>query len=189
MNPCNDRAPARRVAMAAALVAFLSLALASACGGGNDAMTAKSLIPDLGELDLEVQEEGRDPYASPAQDTYRALYASTDGSARAAVVVLYVQSDVAEAEAGYAQLAKALENPPAEFFGADADQAEAEALSLGDERRAFVTAQADSQGNRVWTDVYRLGRVVAITQVLSPEDADHAFLRQAIAEAILRKVK
>jgi hypothetical protein len=165
------------------------LAVAAACGGGGGGLTAKSLIPDLGNLQMEIAEEGRDPFAAPSQDTYRARYAATDGTARAAIIVLFVEADSAMAEISYAGLAKVLENPPEEFFGADAEQAEVDALPLGDERRSFVTAQADSQGNRVWTDVYRKGRVITVIQVLSPEESDHDALRQAVAEAVLNRIK
>jgi hypothetical protein len=170
--------------MACAVVALLSLA----CGGDGEP-TARSLLPKLDDLGLEIAEEGRDPFAAPSQDTYRARYVATDGSARAAIVVLFVEPDTATAEANYASLAKLLENPPAEFFGANAEQSETDTLELGDERRSFVTAQADSQGNRVWTDIYRKGKVITVIQVLSSQDADDDALRLSVGEAILDRVK
>ena len=58
------------------------------------------------------------------------------------------------------------------------------ALALGDESRAFVTAEADEKGNRVWTDIYRSGKVVLITQVLSAGDSAED-LREAIARKVI----
>ena len=152
-------------------------------------MTAKSLLPKLDGQGLEVAEEGRDPFAAPSQDTYRARYVAKDGSANAALVVLFVEADTAAAQATYASLAKLLENPPAEFFGADAEQTETDALQIGDDRRSFVTAQADSKGNLVWTDIYRKGRAITVVQVLTSQDTDHDALRLSVAEAILDRVK
>jgi len=179
-------APLRRSLL---VLACATLALLSTACGGSDALTAKSLLPDLGDLGLQVAEEGRDPFAAPSQDTYRGLYTAKDGSTRAAIVVLFVEPDTASAETNYASLAKLLENPPAEFFGAEAEQSEIDPLGLGDEHRSFVTAQADSQGNRVWTDIYRKNRVITVIQVLESEDADYNALRQSVAESILNRVK
>lgn len=187
MNSLARSGKPLRVSLLGLTCAFIGI-LSFACGGDSEP-TARSLLPKLESIGLEIAEEGRDPFAAPSQDTYRARYVATDGSARAAIVVLFVEPDTPAAESNYASLAKLLENPPAEFFGADAEQTETDALELGDERRSFVTAQADSQGNRVWTDIYRKGTVIAVIQVLSPQDADYDALRLSVAEEILNRVE
>jgi hypothetical protein len=85
----------------------------------------------------------------------------------------------------YATLAVALENPPPEFFGGNAQQIETEALEFGNERRSFVTAEPDDAGNLIWTDIYRAGRAIAIIQLLIQESEDAEGGRRAIAEAVL----
>ncbi len=159
--------------------ALLSLCVV-ACGGGEK--SAKERVPDLSDQGFAIIEEGRDELADPALDTYKALYQSSDG--RAAIVLVYVENSVEEAQGHYATLATALENPPPEFFGGDAEQAAADALGLGDESRAFVTATPDKLGNLVWTDIYRSGKVVLITQVLAAGDSA-ADLRTTIADKVI----
>jgi len=171
------------------LLAAVTLVLLAAACGGSDTQSAKDLLPDLEDHGLQLAEEGRDPFAAPSQDTYRGRYVATDGTSRAAIVVLFVEPNAASAETNYASLAKLLENPPAEFFGADAEQSEIDPLGLGDERRSFVTTNADSQGNRVWTDIYRKNQVIAVIQVLESEEADYNALRLAVAESVLDRVK
>lgn len=155
-------------------------ALAIACGGGD--RSAEDYIPELSDHGLALIEQGRDPFADENIDMWRALYQSADG--RAAIVLVYVQDGESEAEVQYATLATALERPPPEFFGADATQVETDAIDLGDERRSFVTAAPDDAGNRVWTDIYREGTVIAIIQLLTAsEDATEE--RRAIATEVL----
>lgn len=156
-----------------------ALLTSAACGGGDE--TAEDLVPDLSDEGFAVFEEGRDPLTPPELDTYRALYQSSEGLA--ATVIVYVQESEEAAEEQYATLARALENPPPEFFGSEANQVETDRLEIGDESRAFVTEDPDDRGNRVWTDVYRSGKVILITQVLSTEDA--AELRETIAKKVI----
>ncbi len=138
-----------------------------ACGGGEK--SAEDRVPDLSDQGFAIIQEGRDQLADPSLDTYKALYQSADG--RSAIVLVYVENSVEEAQGQYATFATALANPPPEFFGGDAQQTPSDALSLGDESQAFVTAAPDKNGNLVWTDIYRSGKVVLITQVLANSDS------------------
>jgi len=171
----------QRVAVGAGAVAAALAIMASACGGDGD-RTARDYIPELSSEGLALLEQGRDPFAPETVDVWRAHYQSSDG--RAAIVLVYVEADEATAAIQYATLAEALRHPPPEFFGADADQLETDAIALGDEQRAFVTATADNAGNLVWTDIYRSGTAIAIIQLLAiGEDATEA--RRAIAREVL----
>lgn len=165
-----------------ALCAFVALAAFSACGG--DDVTAESLVPELGDIGLQIAQEGPDPVAPDDAGIYRALYADPADDGRAIVTVIYVKDDEDAAVVEYHSLSRALENPPPDFFGADAEQAETEPIAVGDEQTAFVTADADSRGRRVWTDVYRSGRTVLITQVLGSDDEDQAATRTLVAERV-----
>lgn len=164
---------------ALAAIGLISL-LAVGCGG-SDSSAAQDMIPDLKDQGFQLAEQGKDPFAGPEIDTYRALYQADDG--RAAMVLIYVEDNATAAQARYASLSTALEHPPAEFFGADAEQSDAESIAIGDEQRAFVTAQADQQGNLIWTDIYRSGRTIAIIQLLASGE-DQQDLRRAIASAV-----
>jgi hypothetical protein len=155
--------------------------LVLACGSGD--RTAEDYVPDLSDLGLAILEEGRDPFAPDTVDTWRALYQSSDG--RAVIVLVYIETSQETAEVQYATLATALEHPPPEFFGGNAVQEEIESLDFGDERRSFVTAEADDAGNLVWTDIYRSGTAIAIIQLLIQEEGDGPGERREIAEAVL----
>jgi hypothetical protein len=154
--------------------------LASGCS--DEKRTAEDYVPDLSDLGLATIEQGRDPFAAENIDTWRALYQSADG--RSVIVLVYVESSEVNAELQYATMATALEHPPPEFFGGDAEQVETDTIDLGDERRAFVTATPDDAGNFVWTDIYRSGPVIAIIQLLTAQ-ADASMDRRDVAEAVL----
>lgn len=156
-----------------------------ACGGGGEEQTAEGLVPDLGDIGLEVADEGRDPLAPDDQDMYRVLYADPEDNGRAVVTVVYREEDEEEASAFFATLAEALGNAPPEFFGVEAEQTSEEPIGRGDEQIAYVTADPDSRGNRVWTDLYRRGRIIILTQVLGNESENQEPTRELIVERIL----
>lgn len=167
-----------------ALVIVATAALtvaAAACGGSDSTRAAEEYIPELQDLGFQLVDQGRDPFAPENVDTHRALYQDADG--RAAIVLVYVEEDETRAEAQYATLSTALEHPPPEFFGAEAEQTETEPIDIGEEQRAFVTATPDQQGNLIWTDIYRSGTAIAIVQVLAMGE-DQGDLRRTIGLAI-----
>lgn len=181
----DGRLPAEQVVPNRIPFAFAPLVLAfalaaTACGGGEK--TAEELIPNLSGEGLALIEQGRDQLADPSLDTYRALYQSADG--RASIVLVYVEETDEAAATRYTTLATALENPPPEFFGGEAAQAPEEPLAIGNDSRAFVTATPDDEGKRVWTDIYRSGKVVVIVQVLATGDSAED-LRRTIAEMVI----
>ena len=157
----------------------------AACGGNDDPPDAADIIPDMEDLGLVVADEGRDTFVPPDQDMRRALYLDPEDDNRAATVTVYVLDGEEAARMNYAIFAEALANPPPEFFGAEAEQAPAEPLDLGDERAAYVTAQPDAHGRLVWTDIVRTGQVVFITQVLALDGEDHVAARSLVAERVI----
>ncbi len=158
-----------------------------ACGSGDqwDDVTAEGLTPEFDDLDLPLVSEDEGGVLDSGLDSRRALYSSSDG-ARQVLSVIQVAEDDDQAQLLYSNFVEQLANPPPElFFGAEAEQVDAESLSLGTEDTAYVTAEPDDHNNRVWTDVYRTERVVVVTQVLGPDEGEQADLRQTVAERIL----
>ena len=106
------------------------------------------------------------------------------------MTVLYAFPDDATSIAQYAALSTALKNPPPDFVGAKATFIDTPSPQAGDERKAYVTQAPDGQGNKVWTDIYRFGRLVAIVQLLDDgRTTDQLDLRLQIAQKIAAKVK
>ena len=86
-------------------------------------------------------------------------------------------------------LADALKHPPPGFFGGDAVQTDGTPVGGGPERRSYVTGSADKQGNLIWTDIYRFGRVAAVVPVLEKTDTQQIELRKPVASRIEANVK
>jgi hypothetical protein len=148
---------------------------------------AQDAVPDLTSLGYTVQQQGKDP-AAGAVDVYRALFASKTAG-HAAMTVLYNFPDVATAKTQYASLADALKNPPPDFVGSKATFVDTPSPAVGDAQKAYVTQAADSGGLKVWTDIYQIGHVVVIVQVLDSGATDQLPLRGQIASAVAAKVK
>jgi len=167
--------------MAAGLVACAALVM-SACGGAE--AKAQDLIPDLTDQGLKLMEKGRDPYLPEEKDTYRAIFADRQDATRGVLTAVYVEDDEAGAVETFEVLKAALKNPPPVFFGGEAVQAEAPQLEVGDQSMAWVTEQPDRNGRVIWTDLYRSGRTVLLTQVLGSYDVDHSEFRLLVAERV-----
>lgn len=147
-------------------------------------LSAQQLVPDLSSAGFEKVEELRPPLQAPGQDNYRAAYRSTE-SGGMAVVDVNVLDDVELAKTVFKTSAEALKNPPPDFVGGAEGWRDTGSPQIGDERKAYTTTNSDPQGNRAWSDIYRFGRVVVITQLLAPGDNDQLGMRQEIAERVL----
>ncbi len=119
-------------------------------------------------------------------ESHRALYASADGRT-SALLFVFVTDDEPLATQQFAALRTALKNPPPDALGGPATMVDAEPPDVGQEHHAYVTAEPDAQGNRVWTDIVREGRTVAVLQLLASGDDDHRDLRGSILERVLGK--
>ncbi len=155
-------------------------------GGGNTNLVAAELMPDLTALGMTLAEQQADAGAAAfGVDRHRARY-SGDPSALVQVTVLKNEED---ATTEFNASVTALKNPPVEFVGAGVPQADITPVGNAELAKGYVTSRGDQQGNLVWTDIYRFGRVVAIVQILGRDSGDIVETRKAVAEAIEAKVK
>lgn len=174
------------------LLALASVGAFAACGDGNDedapakANTAAELIPDLSGAGFALGETGRVPGATSNQDAHYAVYGGP-GAVGSIRVEVNMHADVEAAAKQYGSIAEALRNPPPDLFGPNATQQEGAAVYQGDESRSYVTTKADPQGNLVYTDAYRFGRVVAIVYAISNDAEAVAKVRKEIAAGMAAK--
>jgi hypothetical protein len=135
-----------------------------------------------------MTEQGKDPAAGGA-DNYRAIYRAESGPVRVARIDVTVHANDTLAAAAFRSVAEAMRNPPPDFFAATAKQIDAVPLGIGNEAKAYTTDRGDSQGNRVYTDVYRFDRAVVVVLIVasSPENAAQA--RTIAAERIQAATK
>ena len=175
---------------------------AAGCGGDDDApktgaagttaaaLKAADLVPDLGPLGYTLVQQGRDPAAIGSADVYRALWQKGQTSPKGALAAIYVFADANTATQQFTILADALRNPPPDYLGgAKATFDPAPSPKVGDQQRSYATKDPDGQGNRAWTDIYRVGRVVAIIQLLDSAQSDQVQLRTTLAGKIQEKVR
>jgi len=146
-------------------------------------LKAQELLPDLSAEGFQKMEELRAPLQAPGQDNYRAAYRHQETNGMA-VVDINVVGDEAMAKSVFKTSAEALKNPPPDFVAGAKGWQSTGSPDIGDERQAYVTTNVDPQGNKAWSDIYRFGRVVVITQVLAPGDNDQLGLRKQVAEEV-----
>lgn len=199
----------RRFAVAGLGLALLSGVFGS-CGGDDDApnsatvspsaatpagsaastapagFKAQDAAPDLAPLGYTVSRQGKDPGAG-SQDVYRVLFGKANG--RSAMTVLYAFPDETIAKSQFTALSTALKNPPPDFVGSKATFIDSTSPPVGDQQKAYVTQIPDGQGNKVWSDIYRIGRLVAIVQLLDEGKSEQLDLRFQIGQKIAAKVK
>ncbi|GBD22769.1 hypothetical protein HRbin29_00413 [bacterium HR29] len=141
-------------------------------------------MPDLSDLGFEPVQSAPEPFASPGWEGHRTLYLR-QASGEQVMVIAYVASDPAFAARQFATLAEALRTPPPTVFGAPTAMVDEASPPLGEERRSYRARDPDSQGNTVWTDIYRAGTVVVIVQYLGPASGDSLAVRTAAASRTL----
>jgi hypothetical protein len=146
-------------------------------------LTALSLFPDLGPQGFTRQPPERIP-APGGIDIMFAAYEHSAAPRMAARAEIRVYTAIDAAKQDYALQADGWKNPPPELFGGQVKNADHTALTGLEEARAYRTTSVDKDGNRIWTDVYRFGRVVVISHVLGREDKDADPIRRAIAESV-----
>jgi hypothetical protein len=195
------RRPATTLGWALALASILFLLLGAACGGDDDDdsdttstsaapadLNAVELVPDLtgegfnqttperlpntGELDIAFS-----IYEHPADPV---LQARTE-------VRVYPSEEIADED--FELQAEGWKNPPPGLFGGDPDNQDAPPLEGLDDAAAYLAANADPQGFRLWTDVYRIGPLIVVAHVLGQDEADVAPVRQAMADAVSAEVR
>ncbi len=159
---------------------------AGACGGDDDAVpptlssgaatvSARSLLPRLDDLGFTMTESGPDP-AKPAFESAVALYKGQEPQQQVQVRI-YVLPTAAAANTQFNAFAEALRTPPKEFLGVEAKFVDAASPQIGEVRKSYRTEAPDSRGYTAYSDVYRKGRTVVLTQVVD-KTADGAPLRE-----------
>ncbi|MBI2766325.1 MAG: hypothetical protein HYX53_10510 [Chloroflexi bacterium] len=174
-----------------------------ACGGGDSgtpaatepAVTiaadkkAKDLLPDLGPLGYTIVQQEADPGAQlTGQDAYRAIYQKGQGP-QGALVEIFLFPDENAAKQQFGALSSALKKPSAEFLGGSATFVDAPSPNVGDERKSYMTTTKDAQGNRAWTDLYRIGRLLVLTQTLDAATGDQLAVREGIVKQVQVKAR
>ncbi|MEO8538104.1 MAG: hypothetical protein ABI577_00065 [bacterium] len=184
-----------RIALAAFLLLLPAFAfISNACGGDDDdagsgtaGKTAADLSPDLKSLGFTVAQSGKAAGSTQNQDAYTTQYAGSGGKVTAARTDINLHPSVDAATQQYNAISEALRNPPPDLFGANATQDDNTTLFKADQGKSYKTTKADSQGVRVFTDVYRMGRAVVIVYVIGADGADTDAVRKKAAEEISSK--
>jgi hypothetical protein len=168
---------------------------AAGCGGEDDdatpppptgaaAATARSLVPKLDDLGFTLTESGPDP-GNPSFDSAVALYKGKEPQQQVQVRI-YVLPTEAAANTQFNAFAEALRNPPKEFLGVDAKFVDTASPQIGDVRKSYKTQAPDSRGYTAFSDVYRKGRTVVLTQVVD-KTAEGAPVREQVGTRAMEK--
>lgn len=147
-------------------------------------MTARGLLPDLADLGFTVTESGADP-GNPQFDSAVAIYKGTDPRQQVQVRI-YLLPSAEAANTQFNAFADALRNPPKEFLGVEAKFVDAASPQIGDTRKSYRTQAPDSRGYSAYSDVYRKGRTVVLTQVVD-KAAEGAPLRERVGMRAMEK--
>ncbi len=148
-------------------------------------LVATTSIPDVDGYERSVAEK----VAAPAGlDIATSLYRKKGTTEVAGRVEVRVYKDEASAKGDYAPQALGWKNPPPGLLGANVTNIDSAPLANFADATAYRAQAADSQGLRVYTDVYRVGRVIVVQHVLSKSDPEAAVVRDAISAAARAKV-
>jgi hypothetical protein len=193
----------RRVVLMATLLA--SVALLAACGGGGGSksppaggtsagasatgtaapLDARALLPILdGGFQKNLPEDSTVANVQVAYTTYDHFNPSIT-----ARVEIHVYPDEKAAKDDFKKQADAWKNPPADLFGTDPKNIDHDALPNFDDARSYLATQLDKNGQRIWTDIYRIGRVQVTAHVLTVKEADADPVRTMIADKIRQELR
>jgi hypothetical protein len=189
------------IALLAAIAVF-----AGACGDGDDnddetatatgtggsatapvALEATSLLPDLAADGFNQTAPERIPNTGQLDIAF-SVYEKASGTPVMARAEVRVYPDAGVADADFEQQAEGWKNPPPGLFGADPGNVESEPLEGLDEAAAYIATNRDAQGTRLWTDIYRVGRVIVVAHVLGQSEGDVAPVRRALADGVRAKL-
>ncbi len=148
------------------------------------ALTAAGVLPAL----TGYQNTNPEKVAAPGNlEIVFSLYWKSGTQDVNARVETRVYATEADAKADYAAQAQGWKNPPPGLFGPNLRNADGPALTGMAEATAYVAQTKDAQGVRVYTDVYRVGRVIVVQHVLSADDGSAGVLRKALADSVKAK--
>lgn len=152
------------------------------------ALTALNVLPDLVSIGFVRQTAEKMP-APSGLDIAFAVYQGSGAAPLTARAEVRVYPSEAIAHQDFAAQAEGWRRPPPGVFGGDLANADAPALPGLDDARAYLSGKSDAQGNRVWTDVYRVGRVIVVAHVLGKDETAAAPVRNTVAVSIKAKVQ
>lgn len=168
----------------------------AACGDGNDSSpatagltepvvtkTARELLPSLADLGYRQTAPETIP-GTGALDIAFSVYERPDPPRAQARVEVRVYPDEAAARGDYRAQAEGWKNPPPGLFGGDPANVEGPALAGMDEATAYLATNRDPQGFRLWTDIYRIGRVIVVAHALGQNEADVTSGRTGVGDRI-----
>lgn len=164
--------------------------LSAACGDDDDsqrtdtAATSAELVPDLKDIGFTVAQSGKAQGSTTGQDAHTAIFAGAGGKVSSVRVDINLHPTSDAATTQFAAISEALKNPPPDLFGPNAKQQDGTPVLQTDQSRSYKTATPDSQGLRVFTDAYRMGRAVVIIYVIGPDGGDTDSVRKQAAERV-----
>jgi len=144
-------------------------------------LAAIDLVPNLTEIGL-VQIISETIDAPFGLDIAFSEYSGTGIVARAEVRVYESEQ---QAATDFSMQAAGWKNPPAKLFGGDPGNEDSAPLVGLVDAAAYLSTLADAQGNQIWTDVYRVGRVIVISHVLGRAGERVNEVRFELAESVL----
>ena len=151
------------------------------------ALVATDLVPDLSQLKF-----GRTtPERIPAQslDIAFGVYQRTGNAPAQARVEVRVYPTEENAKGDFKAQAEGWKSPPPTLFGGDPKNVDLPTLTGFADAKAYIASNRDPSGNRVWTDIYRIGRVIVVAHVVAANEGDVTPVRQAVADAMKAGVK
>lgn len=134
--------------------------------------TTPETLPGTGALDLAFS-----------------IYERPDPPLAQARVEVRVYPDEAAARADYGAQAEGWKNPPPGLFGGDPANVDGPPLVGMDAATAYLATNRDPQGFRLWTDVFRIGRVIVVAHALGQNEADVTPIRTAVGERMLDSLR
>jgi hypothetical protein len=143
-------------------------------------------MPSFDDYDRTEPEKIAAPGGQP--DIAFSLYRKANAQAVSARVETRVYPTEAIAETDYTAQAAGWKNPPSDLFGANLNNAEGPKLNAAPGSTSYRSQTRDAGGNRVYTDVYRVGRVIVIQMVLARDESDATPLRNALANQVNAKL-
>jgi hypothetical protein len=153
-----------------------------------DGLSALDLAPDLGDLGFNQTNPERIPNTGELDLAFRVFEKPSAPKLQARTEVrVYPEESIAERD--FPLQAEGWKNPPPGLFGGDPENVEGPALEGPDDAVGYIAANKDPQGFRLWTDVFRIGRVIVVAHVLGQNATDVEPIRQAIADEVGAKLR
>ena len=148
---------------------------------------AADLVPDLSASGYQQADAFGAP-ALPGQDNWRVVWQKATDAGQIALVDVTVFEDPAFARTAFTSVSAAWENPPPQVVGGASEFVETPSPEVGQERKSYTTPSPDDRGNKIWTDVYRVGNVVVVVQVIDAAANEQIELRERLASEVAAKV-